>query len=147
MPLIEPPGRFLVRVAEDHLGVLAVRSPAEMVRDAILAAVFHRFLRPIINMVKAPLFVAANKDVPANSLSELIELGRKDPESLSFGTSGNATPHRMVGELLKQMGGFEMMHVPYKGTSAAVTNLAGGQIPLVIGGAGSLLPLVQAGRI
>src|SRR4051812_34752002 len=41
MPLIEPPGRFLVRVAEDHLGVLAVRSPAEMVRDAILAAVFH----------------------------------------------------------------------------------------------------------
>ena len=102
--------------------------------------------RPIVNMAKAPLFVAANKDVPANSLSELIELGRST-ESLSFGTSGNATPHRMVGELLKQIGGFEMMHVPYKGTSAAVTNLAGGQIPLVIGGAGSLLPLVQAGRI
>src|SRR5687768_2745239 len=44
MPLIEPPGRFLVRVAEDHLDVIFVRSPAEMVRDAILAAVFHRFL-------------------------------------------------------------------------------------------------------
>jgi tripartite-type tricarboxylate transporter receptor subunit TctC len=104
-------------------------------------------LRPIVNMVKAPLFVAANNDLPANSLGELIELGRKDPDSLSFGTSGSATPHRMVGELLKQLGGFEMMHVSYKGTSAAVTNLAGGQIPLVIGGAGSLLPLVEAGRI
>src|SRR4051795_7052193 len=44
MPLIEPPGRFFVRVAEDHLGVLAVRSPAEMVRDTILAAFFHHFL-------------------------------------------------------------------------------------------------------
>src|SRR5688500_2164150 len=44
MPLVEPPGRFFVRVAEDHLGVLAVRSPAEMVRDTILAAFFHRFL-------------------------------------------------------------------------------------------------------
>src|SRR3954447_20062036 len=44
MPLIEPPGRFFVRVAEDYLGVIFVQSPAEMVRDAILAAVFHHFL-------------------------------------------------------------------------------------------------------
>jgi hypothetical protein len=44
MSLIEPPGWFLVWVAEDHLGAIAVRSPAEMVRDAIFAAFFHRFL-------------------------------------------------------------------------------------------------------
>jgi hypothetical protein len=44
MPLIEPPGRFFVPVTEDHLGILFVRFPAEMVRDAILAAFFHRFL-------------------------------------------------------------------------------------------------------
>src|SRR3569833_1447000 len=44
MPAIEQPGRFFIRMAEDHLGVVALRSPAEMVRDAILAAVFHRFL-------------------------------------------------------------------------------------------------------
>src|SRR3954447_7402895 len=58
MPLIEPPGRFLVRVAEDHLGVLAVRSPTEMVRDAILAAVFHRFLS--VSVVSDP---SASHDV------------------------------------------------------------------------------------
>src|SRR4051794_6567599 len=44
MPTIEPPGRFLVRVAEDHVGVLAVRSSAEMVRDPVLAASFHHVL-------------------------------------------------------------------------------------------------------
>ena len=136
----DPDGHTLVLVT-DAMTTIDPQLPGSTRFDPAKA------LRPIVNMAKAPLFVAANKDVPANSLSELIELGRKDPESLSFGTSGNATPHRMVGELLKQMGGFEMMHVPYKGTSAAVTNLAGGQIPLVIGGAGSLLPLVQAGRI
>ena len=102
---------------------------------------------PIINLVTAPLVLAAAKDLPASSLSELVELGKEDPESLNFGTSGPTTPHRIAGEMLQQLADFKMTHVPYKGTSASVTDLAGGHVELVIGGAGALKPLADAGEI
>jgi tripartite-type tricarboxylate transporter receptor subunit TctC len=104
-------------------------------------------LTPVINMASAPLFLAAHKDVPANSIAALVELGKQKPDSLSFGTSGSATPHRLSGEMLQKLGGFRMLHVPYKGTAASVTDLLGGQIPLVFGAATALEPLAKAGNI
>jgi tripartite-type tricarboxylate transporter receptor subunit TctC len=104
-------------------------------------------LAPVVNMASAPLFLAAHKDVPANSIAAVVELGRQKPDSLSFGTSGSATPHRLSGEMLQKLGGFRMLHVPYKGTAASVTDLLGGQIPLVFGAATALEPLAKAGKI
>ena len=102
-------------------------------------------LQPITILATAPLFIAANKDVSANTVSELVDLGKKG--KLAFGSSGNATPHRLAGEILQRLGGFTMTHVAYKGTSASVTDLAGGQIPLVIGSSTALEPLVRTGKI
>jgi tripartite-type tricarboxylate transporter receptor subunit TctC len=102
---------------------------------------------PIVNMVVGPLALAAANNVPANSLAELVELGKKDPERLNFGTSGATTPHRIAGEMLQQLGGFKMTHVAYKGTAASVTDLAGGHIELVVGAAGTLKPLADAGKV
>jgi tripartite-type tricarboxylate transporter receptor subunit TctC len=104
-------------------------------------------LEPVVNMAAAPLFLAAHKDVPASSVAALVELGKQKPDSLSFGTSGSATPHRLSGEMLQRLGGFKMLHVPYKGTAASVTDLLGGQIPLVFGAATALEPLARAGKI
>ena len=102
---------------------------------------------PIVNMAYGPLALAAATNVAANSLAELVQLGKKDPEYLSFGTSGNTTPHRIAGELLQQRGGFKMTHVAYKGTAASVTDLTGGHIELVVGAAGTLKPLADAGKV
>jgi tripartite-type tricarboxylate transporter receptor subunit TctC len=104
-------------------------------------------LTPITTLAEAPLFLAANKELPVDSVSGVVEHGKKNPDSLSFGTSGNATPHRMAGEMLQKLGGFQMKHVPYKGTAASVTDLAGGQITLALGASTSLEPLVKAGKI
>src|SRR5262245_33890989 len=101
----------------------------------------------VINLATAPLFLAAKKDLPVNSLADLIEYGRKNPTALHFGTSGPTTPHRIAGEMIKQLGGFEMSHVAYRGTSASVNDLAGGHIPLVIGAASALMPLASEGKI
>ena len=101
----------------------------------------------VINLATAPLFLAAKKDLPVNSLAELIEYGRKNPTALHFGTSGPTTPHRIAGEMIKQLGGFQMSHVAYRGTSASVNDLAGGHIPLVIGAATALMPLASEGKI
>ena len=102
-------------------------------------------LEPVISIATAPLFLAAHKDVPADTLPALVELGKKG--GLTYGTSGGATPHRLAGEMLQKLGGFQMMHVPYKGTSASVTDLAGGQISLVIGSSTLLEPLARVGKI
>ncbi len=102
---------------------------------------------PVVNMVTAPLILAAANNVPASSLGELVQLCKRDPELLNFGTSGNTTPHRITGEMLQQLAGFKMTHVAYKGTSASVNDLAGGHVELVIGGAGALKPLADAGQI
>ena len=104
-------------------------------------------LQPVVNLATAPLFLAARKDLPADSLAALVEHGRKNPNSLSFGTSGNATPHRLAGEMLQKLGGFQMQHVPYKGTTASLTDLLGGQISLVIGSSTALEPQAKAGKI
>jgi tripartite-type tricarboxylate transporter receptor subunit TctC len=83
----------------------------------------------IINLASAPLFLAAKKDLPVNSLADLVEYGKKNPTALHFGTSGPTTPHRIAGEMIKQLGGFQMAHVAYRGTAASVNDLAGGHIP------------------
>jgi tripartite-type tricarboxylate transporter receptor subunit TctC len=104
-------------------------------------------LTPITTLGEAPLFLAANKDVPVDSVPAVVEFGKKNPDALSFGTSGSATPHRMAGEMLQKLGGFQMKHIPYKGTAASVTDLAGGQITLAFGASTSLEPLAKAGKI
>ena len=101
----------------------------------------------VINLASAPLFLAAKKDLPVSSLAELVEYGKKNPTALHFGTSGPTTPHRIAGEMIKQLGGFQMAHVAYRGTSASVNDLAGGHIPLVIGAASALMPLASEGKI
>jgi tripartite-type tricarboxylate transporter receptor subunit TctC len=104
-------------------------------------------LEPVVNLAGAPLFLAAQKEVSADTIPALVEYGRKNPNKLSYGTSGNATPHRLSGEMLQKVGGFQMKHVPYRGTAASLTDLLGGQITLVIGSSTSLEPQVKAGKI
>ena len=104
-------------------------------------------LEPVTILATAPLFIAAHKDVPADTVPALVEHGKKNPNTLTFGTSGNATPHRMSGEMLQKLGGFQMLHLPYKGTAASVTDVAGGQLPLVIGSVTAIEPMVKAGKL
>jgi tripartite-type tricarboxylate transporter receptor subunit TctC len=101
----------------------------------------------VINLATAPLFLAAKKDLPVSSISELAEYGKRNPMALTFGTSGPTTPHRIAGELMKRLGGFQMSHVAYRGTAASVNDLAGGHISLVIGAATALVPLANEGKI
>jgi tripartite-type tricarboxylate transporter receptor subunit TctC len=104
-------------------------------------------MEPVINVSWSPLLLAAANNVPANSVAELVALGKQKTQNLSFGTSGSSTPHRLAGEMLQKFGGFTMTHVPYKGTSASVNDLLGGQIPLLFGAPTAVEPLATAGKI
>jgi tripartite-type tricarboxylate transporter receptor subunit TctC len=104
-------------------------------------------MEPVVNVSWSPLLLAAANNVPANSVAELVALGKQKSQNLSFGSSGSSTPHRLAGEMLQKFGGFTMTHIPYKGTAASVNDLLGGQIPLLFGAPTAVEPLATAGKI
>src|SRR6185436_5390253 len=78
------------------------------------------------------LFV--HPSVPANTLQELVALAKAKPDALSFGTPGTGSPMHLAGELIAQMAGIRLLHVPYKGGAPATTDAIAGQIPMLIAG-------------
>jgi tripartite-type tricarboxylate transporter receptor subunit TctC len=128
-----------------------------MVTDAMVAIDPHlatskhldlsKAMEPVVGVTWSPLLLAAANNVPANSVAELVALGKQKTQNLSFGSPGSSTPHRLAGEMLQKYGGFTMTHIPYKGTSVAVNDLLGGQIPLLFGAPTAVEPLAAAGKI
>ena len=103
----------------------------------------------------APItFVASNinvlvvhPSVPANDVRELIAYARANPGRLSYGSAGAGTSQHLAGELFKQITGVEMTHIPYKGAGPAVTDLLGGQIPLMFVDISATLAHIRAGKL
>jgi tripartite-type tricarboxylate transporter receptor subunit TctC len=110
---------------------------------------------PITLVGSAPLVVVVNPKFPAKTLAELIEYARSHPEAVKYGSSGVGTPVHLAGELMAQLTGTKMVHVPYKGISLAMTAILAGEIDVtyvaVLSGlqhfkAGTLRPLAVASR-
>ena len=108
---------------------------------------FFRDFQPVIFYFQGLNVLAVTPSMPVRSVKELIDLARANPGKLSFGSSGiGATPHLSM-ELFKSMTDTAIVHVPYKGTQQAVTDLIGGQIDILCDNMGPMLPLVRAGRV
>lgn len=102
---------------------------------------------PIALVAAAPVALVAHPSLPANSVGELIALAKKSPGSLGFGTAGNGTPGHLTGEMFKVAAQVDLKHVPYKGSAPALTDLIGGQIPLMFDPLQTSLPHVQSGKL
>jgi tripartite-type tricarboxylate transporter receptor subunit TctC len=100
----------------------------------------QRDFTPISLLAKVPNVLLVGKDVKAANLKELIALLKAQPGKFAYGSSGVGTPPHLSGELFKSMAGVDMVHVPYRGGGPAMSDLIGGQIPLlfdVLSGAAS----------
>jgi tripartite-type tricarboxylate transporter receptor subunit TctC len=102
---------------------------------------------PITNAGANIICLAVNNKLPVNSVAELIAYARVNPGKLSFGSSGTASPHHLSGELLRQMTGIDILHVPYKGGGAAANDLLGGHIGMAFLSLSSAVPLLTTGKI
>jgi len=102
---------------------------------------------PITLVSASPYVVVVNPRIPASNISELVAYAKKNPGKLSFGSSGIGAASHLAGELFKSMAGVDMLHVPYKGTGQAVTDLLGGQIDVMFGPAETVMPHVKAGKL
>lgn len=104
-------------------------------------------LVPVTKLADSPLVLLAHPSVKANNIKELIELSKKDPNGLSYGSAGKGTTHHMVGELLALKTGMKLNHIPYKGGSAAVTDAVAGQVSLVVTVLPTAVQFIKDGRL
>lgn len=103
---------------------------------------------PISNLADVPLVLVVNPHVPARSVQELIALAKSAKPPLSFASSGNATAPHLAGEAFKvAIGAGSMQHIPYKGSSPALTDLVGGQVQLMFDSLPSSQPFIKSGAL
>ena len=102
---------------------------------------------PIGKIGDAILILVANNNFPGKTLSEVISIAKKEPNGLSYGTSGTGgTPH-IAGELLKQKTGANLVHIPYKGGGQALIDVLGGSIPLVYTAVAGANQYISSGKL
>jgi len=106
-----------------------------------------RDLAPVALVAAAPVVLVVHPSVGAKSVKELLALARAKPGQLTFGSAGSGTPGHLTGEMFKSATAASLVHVPYKGSAPAVSDLIGGQIGLVFDPVQSVLPHIRAGRI
>jgi tripartite-type tricarboxylate transporter receptor subunit TctC len=95
----------------------------------------------------APVALVAHPSVPAASVAELLALAKQKPGALTFGSAGSGTPGHLSGEIFKSMTGAQIVHVPYKGSAPAISDLLGGQINLMFDPVQSVLGHIKSGKI
>jgi tripartite-type tricarboxylate transporter receptor subunit TctC len=91
------------------------------------------------------LALIANPSVPANDVKELIAYAKSNPGKLTFGSGSSSS--RIAGEMLKSLGGIDIVHVPYRSNPQAITDILGGQIALFFADISTTLPQVKAGKV
>lgn len=104
-------------------------------------------MTPIGMIARAPFFFSVNPSVPANTLPELVELLKANPEKYSYASSGTGGISHLAMELFLQTTGTKMVHIPYKGSAPALTDTIAGQVPVMLTTAGSTLPYKEEGRL
>jgi len=104
-------------------------------------------LIPIVFVARIPFVLVVNPSLPVRSVAELVTYAKGNPGTLSFASGGPGSPHHLYAELLKSMTGIEMMHVPYKGTAPALTDVIAGHVPLMFADVVPTLPQVKEGKV
>ncbi|MBL8385142.1 MAG: tripartite tricarboxylate transporter substrate binding protein [Burkholderiales bacterium] len=124
-------------------GVVAINPHlyAKMPYDA------QKDLVPVALLVRVPNLLVVHPAVPAKDVRELIALLRANPGRHTFGSAGNGTTIHLAGELFKSMTNTFVVHIPYRGSAPAVTDLIAGSLTMMFDGLPSVLPHVRAGRL
>jgi tripartite-type tricarboxylate transporter receptor subunit TctC len=106
-----------------------------------------RDLAPISLIAAPPYLLVVNSSVPVKSTAELIAYAKQNPGKLSFGSSGVGSASHLSGALFGRMAGVDLLHVPYRGTGPAVTDLLGGRITMMFSPAVVVTPHIATGKL
>ena len=101
---------------------------------------------PIILIASTPYVLTVHPSLPVKNVKELIGLAKTRPGELNYGSAGNGSTHHLSGELLKTMAGINMVHVPYKGTTPALTGLLSGEVSVMFFTVVGIQPHAKSGK-
>jgi tripartite-type tricarboxylate transporter receptor subunit TctC len=102
---------------------------------------------PVAPINYSDLVLVANPNVQANNVREVMALAKSRPGKMNYASSGTGTPYHMAGELFKSMSGTRIVHIPYKGSSGARTDVLGGQVDLMFDAVTTMTEQVRAGKV
>ena len=126
-----------------HIGTLAVNPslyPA-LTYDPV------KSFAPVAWVASVPNVLVVHPSVKANNVKELVALAKSKPGQLNYGSGGNGSAANLATEYFKMQTGTSLLHIPYKGTAPAVTDLVGGQIQVLFTGAPAVLPFIKSGQL
>jgi tripartite-type tricarboxylate transporter receptor subunit TctC len=108
---------------------------------------FIRDIAPVASISRETFALEVNPSFPAKTVSEFIAYAKANPGKLSMASPGSGTGPHMAGELFKMMAGVDLVHVPYRGSALALTDLMGGQVQVTFGPLSSSIQYVRAGKL
>ena len=129
---------------------LLMMSNAQTVNETLIPNKPYALLRdfaPIAPVNYSDLVLVAHPSVAANNLRELIAAAKASPKPMTFASSGPGTPYHMAGELFKTMAGIDLLHVPYKGSSGARTDIVAGHVNMMFDAITTMAAQVKAGKV
>jgi tripartite-type tricarboxylate transporter receptor subunit TctC len=106
-----------------------------------------RSFTPIGSAALHPFVLVAHPSVPVSNFKELLAYVRRNPGKLSYASVGTGSSQHLGMELLKRMAGLHILHIPYKGSAPAVTDLLAGEVHLMFNGISPTLPLIRSGKL
>ncbi len=134
-----PDGYTLLVMSNTHTvnESLVPNKPYALMRDFV----------PIVPINYSDLVLVVHPSVDANSVADLIKLAKANPGKLNYASSGPGTPYHMAGELFKAMAGVDIVHVPYKGSSGARTDVLGGQVQMMFDAVTTMSEHARTGKV
>src|SRR5450830_1136389 len=140
---------YVAKAAPDGYTLLMV-SGTQTVNETLYTKKPYQLMRdlvPIAPLIDTDLVLVVHPSVPANNLAELLALARAKPGTLNFGSSGPGSNYHMAGELLKNLTGIDIVHVPYKGSTGARNDILSGQIQMLFDSVPTMAPLIKGGLV
>ncbi len=134
-----PDGYTLLMMSNAHTvnETLIANKPFNLMRDFVAVAPIN----------SSDLVLVAHPSLKASSLKELLVLAKAQPGKINYASSGPGTPYHMAGELLKNMADIYLVHIPYRGSSGARTDVMGGQVDLMFDAVTTMTEQVKAGKV
>ena len=139
----------VVRAPADGYTLLLV-APANAINATLYEKLNYNFLRdiaPVAPLIRFPDVMVVNLAVPATTVPEFIAYAKANPGHLNMASSGNGSTIHVAGELFKMMAGVQMVHVPYRGGAAALTDLIGGRVQVIFDNLPTSIEFIRAGKL
>ena len=140
---------LVAKSAPDGYTLLMV-SATQTVNETLYSHKPYQLMRDLVAvapLIETDLVLVAHPSVPARNMSELIALAREKPGTLNYGSSGPGSNYHMAGELLKSLTGIDIVHVPYKGSTGARTDILSGQIQLLFDSVPTMAQMIKSGMV